>query len=93
MEKNATKFTKEDFLTAAALVKKLNEEHGKKYNIETVKKILKTEYRKKTKIKTKFNSANLVYDAKWNHRESLRLHPLGFEQFKEILEKGAQNEI
>ena len=93
MENTTTKFTKEDFLNAAALVKKLNEEYGKKYDIKTVKNTLKTEYLKKTKIKTKFNSTNLVYDAKWNHRESLRLHPLGFELFKEILEKGAQNEI
>lgn len=82
------KFKKEDFLNAAALVEKLNKEYGTKYDIETIKKALKSEYRKKTLFKTKINMTPLVYDAKWIHRESLRLHPLGLEKFKEILEKG-----
>ena len=89
MPDTTQKFTKEDFLNAAALVEKLNKEYGTKYDIETVKKALKSEHRKKTQIKTRYNNITpLVYDAKWNHRESLRLHPLGLEKFKEILEKG-----
>ena len=32
--------------------------------------------------------ADMVYDVKWTHRRSLRLHPLGLEKFKEILDKG-----
>ena len=89
MENTAPKFTKDDFLNAAALVKKLSEEYGKEYDVDVVKKTLESEYRKKTKIKTKYsNMTDMVYDVKWTHRRSLRLHPLGLEKFKEILDKG-----
>ena len=71
------------------MVKKLSEEYGKEYDVDVVKKTLESEYRKKTKIKTKYsNMADMVYDVKWAHRRFLRLHPLGLEKFKEILDKG-----
>ena len=46
--------TKEDFLNASALVKKLSELYGTTYDLETVKKTMDSEFRKKTQIKTKF---------------------------------------
>ena len=88
MADTTPRFTKDDFLNAAALVKKLSEEYDTEYDLETVKKALKSEFNKKTKFKTKFNMTQMVYDARWNYRESLRLHPLAIEKFKEILDKG-----
>ena len=89
MDKTTKKFTKDDFLNAAALVKKLSLEYGTTYDLESVKKAMESEYRKKTQIKNNINNPTpLIYDAKWNHRRSLRLHPLGLEQFKQILDKG-----
>ncbi len=89
MENTTPRFTKEDFLNAKDLVKKLNDQYNKKYDLETVKKTMESEFRKKTKIKTKYsNATQLIYDVKWTHRHALRLHPLGLEKFKEILEKG-----
>lgn len=83
------KFTKKDFLNAAALVKKLNAEYGTEYDIDTVQNALEKEYRKKTPLKTQYCCVtDLVYDAKWIGKKSLRLHPLGLEKFKEILDKG-----
>lgn len=89
MANTTPRFTKEDFLNASALVKKLSELYGTTYDLETVKKTMDSEFRKKTLIKTKYNNpTQLIYDAKWNHRRALRLHPLGIEMFKEILDKG-----
>ena len=88
MVNTSSNFTKEDFLNATDLVKILNEQYGKEYDLDTVKKTMESEFRKKTLIKTKHNKTQLIYDAKWNHRKALRLHPLGLDTFKEILEKG-----
>ena len=38
MDKTTKKFTKDDFLNAAALVKKLSLEYGTTYDLESVKK-------------------------------------------------------
>ena len=89
MAGTAQKFTKDDFLNAAALVKKLSTEYGTTYDLESVKTAMESEYRKKTQIKNNTNIPTmLIYDAKWTHRRSLRLHPLGLKQFKQILDKG-----
>ncbi len=78
----AEKFSKTDFLTSAEVAEKLNTD------VQTVEKHMTAAFKRGTKFIIANVSRNLVYDAKWNHRKSLRLHPLGIDKFKEIISKG-----
>ncbi len=80
-------FKKSDFLNAVALSQKL----GNIVDADTIYKIMESEYKKRTKFNIGTFSYELIYTAKWNHRPTgrlgrdYRLHPLGFDIFKEIL--------
>ena len=85
MATQSTRFTKDEFLTARQLVSKLD----KKYDIQTIKAAMATEYRKGTKIKDGPISRDLIIKPRKTHHAGMyHLHPLGFEIFANILAKG-----
>lgn len=83
-------FKKEDFLTATQLAKKLGTDK------ESVQKTMKNAFMRGTTfvLHGTARKYDLIYSAKWSHNtaagkpERLRLHPLGLEKFKEMLDKG-----
>lgn len=84
MAEATPKFTKDDFMTAHDLVKKLNN----KYDIETIKSAMATEFRRGTKlIQGSFRRELIIKPRNSHHANFYKLHPLGFEKFLEILEQ------
>ena len=78
------KFTKDDFMTARDLVKKFD----KKYDLETIQSTMASEFRRGTKIIQGPYKRDLIINPKYSHRANFyKLHPLGLEMFREILEK------
>lgn len=85
MATTTPRFTKDEFMTAHELVKKLNNQ----YEESVIKKAMATEFKKGTKIINGSVKRELIIKPRNTHRaDSYKLHPLGFEKFKEILEKG-----
>lgn len=84
MAEPTPKFTKDDFMTAHDLVKKLNN----KYDIETIRSAMATEFKRGTKLISGSYKREMIIKPKNNHRANFyKLHPLGFEKFLEILEQ------
>ncbi|MBE6457014.1 MAG: hypothetical protein IJW84_03595 [Alphaproteobacteria bacterium] len=78
------KFTKDDFMTAHDLVKKFD----KKYDLETIQSTMASEFKRGTKIIQGSRKRELIIKPKYSHHANFyKLHPLGLEMFREILEQ------
>ncbi len=78
------KFTKDDFMTAHDLVKKFD----KKYDLETIQSTMASEFKRGTKIIQGSRKRELIIKPKDSHHANFyKLHPLGLEMFREILEQ------
>lgn len=90
-EADKKNFTREDFMTPLAVAKKLG------HDVETVAKTMQAQFRKDTKIivdARNHHQAPMVYrisniggSINNSTKTPLRLHPLGLEKFKELLEQ------
>ena len=82
-EKTQVAFKKEDFLGVRELTKRLGGvEFGK------VKSVMAAEFKRGTKFIQGGYKRDLIIKPKSSHHaDTYKLHPLGFEKFKEILEK------
>ena len=84
MAETAPRFTKDDFLNARDLVKKLNNE----YDIQKIKSIMAAEFKRGTKLINSPVKRELIIKPKTtHHKDSFLLHPLGYDQFAEILKQ------
>mgnify|MGYP001088809448 CR=1 FL=1 len=90
-EASTKNFTRKDFMTPLAVAKTLG------HDVDTVAKTMQAQFRKGTKIIVgpRNHRAPMVYkiatiggSVKNTISTPLRLHPLGLEKFKEILDKG-----
>ena len=78
------KFTKDDFMTAHDLVKKFD----KKYDLETIQSTMASEFKRGTKLIQGSRKRELIIKPKYSHHANFyKLHPLGLEMFREILEQ------
>lgn len=78
------KFTKDDFMTAHDLVKKFD----KKYDLETIQSTMASEFKRGTKIIQGSRKRELIIKPKYSHHANFyKLHPLGLEMFRKILEQ------
>lgn len=78
------KFTKDDFMTAHDLVKKFD----KKYDLETIQSTMASEFKRGTKIIQGSRKRELIIKPKYSHHANFyKLHQLGLEMFREILEQ------